>query len=215
MKRVFTTGQVAQICQVSPATVARWFDSGRLQGYRIPGSQDRRIVRESLLQFLAENGLPAQPLDSVEPDPGESPPSGEDGERTQQEMNRAAALRLEQRRRALLLASLSAGPEDVPVWNRPESRGPDAADVGANLGVPVVSRDDPLVKNAFTSGQVARLCRVAPRTVSKWFDSGRLQGVRIRTSGQRRVPRATLIQFLQENNMPLGELQDSAGGPQP
>ena len=47
MKKVFTTGQVAKICQVAPRTVSKWFDSGRLKGYRIPGSQDRRIPRES------------------------------------------------------------------------------------------------------------------------------------------------------------------------
>src|SRR5947207_1217774 len=43
MKKVFTTGQVAKICKVAPRTVSKWFDSGRLRGYRIPGSQDRRI----------------------------------------------------------------------------------------------------------------------------------------------------------------------------
>ena len=41
MKKVFTTGQVAKICKVAPRTVSKWFDSGRLKGYRIPGSQDR------------------------------------------------------------------------------------------------------------------------------------------------------------------------------
>ena len=45
MKKVFTTGQVAKICKVAPRTVSKWFDSGRLRGYRIPGSQDRRIPR--------------------------------------------------------------------------------------------------------------------------------------------------------------------------
>lgn len=56
--KVFTTGQVAEICQVAPRTVSKWFDSGRLRGYRIPGSRDRRIPRESLMTFLKENGLP-------------------------------------------------------------------------------------------------------------------------------------------------------------
>ena len=42
MKKVFTTGQVAKICKVAPRTVSKWFDSGRLKGYRIPGS--RRTV---------------------------------------------------------------------------------------------------------------------------------------------------------------------------
>ena len=43
--KVFTTGQVAKICKVAPRTVSKWFDSGRLKGYRIPGSQPAyRIV---------------------------------------------------------------------------------------------------------------------------------------------------------------------------
>ena len=54
MKKVFTTGQVAKICKVAPRTVSKWFDSGRLRGYRIPGSQDRRIPREQLIKFLKE-----------------------------------------------------------------------------------------------------------------------------------------------------------------
>ena len=58
MKKVFTTGQVAKICKVAPRTVSKWFDSGRLRGYRIPGSQDRRIPREHLVRFLKEHGMP-------------------------------------------------------------------------------------------------------------------------------------------------------------
>ena len=56
--KVFTTGQVAKICKVAPRTVSKWFDSGRLKGYRIPGSQDRRIPREYLIKFLKEHGMP-------------------------------------------------------------------------------------------------------------------------------------------------------------
>jgi len=57
-KQVFTTGQVAKICQVAPRTVSKWFDSGKLRGYRIPGSQDRRIPRDQLIRFLKENNMP-------------------------------------------------------------------------------------------------------------------------------------------------------------
>lgn len=60
--RVFTTGQVAKICNVAPKTVAKWFDSGCLKGYRIPGSQDRRIPVENLLKFMTENDFPTQAL---------------------------------------------------------------------------------------------------------------------------------------------------------
>ena len=61
--KVFTTGQVAKICKVAPRTVSKWFDSGRLKGYRIPGSQDRRIPREYLIKFLREHGMPMGDLE--------------------------------------------------------------------------------------------------------------------------------------------------------
>jgi len=61
--KVYTTGQVAKICKVAPRTVSKWFDSGRLKGYRIPGSQDRRIPREYLIRFLKEHGMPLGELE--------------------------------------------------------------------------------------------------------------------------------------------------------
>ena len=63
MKTIFTTGQVAKVCKVAPRTVSKWFDSGRLRGYRIPGSQDRRIPREHLIRFLKEHGMPLGELE--------------------------------------------------------------------------------------------------------------------------------------------------------
>lgn len=63
MKKVYTTGQVAKICQVAPRTVSKWFDTGKLRGYRIPGSQDRRIPREALIRFLKENKMPLGALE--------------------------------------------------------------------------------------------------------------------------------------------------------
>jgi excisionase family DNA binding protein len=63
MRKVFTTGQVAKICKVAPRTVSKWFDSGRLRGYRIPGSQDRRIPRDNLIRFLKEHGMPLGELE--------------------------------------------------------------------------------------------------------------------------------------------------------
>ena len=64
MRTVFTTGMVAKICQVAPRTVSKWFDSGRLKGYRIPGSKDRRIPRANLIQFLKEHGMPLGELEN-------------------------------------------------------------------------------------------------------------------------------------------------------
>ncbi|MFQ5463841.1 MAG: response regulator [Phycisphaerae bacterium] len=57
-KTVFTTGEVAQICKVSQQTVIRCFDSGRLDGFRVPGSRFRRIPRDSLISFMKGNGIP-------------------------------------------------------------------------------------------------------------------------------------------------------------
>jgi len=62
-RRIFTTGQVATICGASCRTVSNWIDSGKLKGYRIPGSQDRRIERLSLVAFLIENAMPTYGLE--------------------------------------------------------------------------------------------------------------------------------------------------------
>ncbi len=56
--KCYTTGQIAKICQVAPRTVSKWFDAGRLGGYRIPGSMDRRVPRNELIRFLRENDMP-------------------------------------------------------------------------------------------------------------------------------------------------------------
>src|SRR5262245_30435323 len=66
MKKVFTTGQVAKICKVAPRTASKWFDSGRLKGYRIPGSQDRRIPRAQLIKFLEQHRMPLVELEEEE-----------------------------------------------------------------------------------------------------------------------------------------------------
>ena len=63
---VYTTGEVAQICQVAPRTVSKWFDTGRLKGYRIPGSLDRRIPRDSLIEFMRSHGMPLGELGTVQ-----------------------------------------------------------------------------------------------------------------------------------------------------
>ncbi len=63
-KEVFTTGEVAQICKVSQQTVIRCFDSGRLKGFRVPGSRFRRIPRDSLIAFMKNNGIPLNHLDN-------------------------------------------------------------------------------------------------------------------------------------------------------
>lgn len=65
-------------------------------------------------------------------------------------------------------------------------------------------------KDVLTTGEVARICNVAPRTVSKWFDSGALRGYRIPGSKDRRIPLAQLIRFMKLHNMPLNGLMTGA-----
>lgn len=64
MKSVYTTGDVARICNISQQTVIRCFDSGRLRGFRVPGSRFRRIPHDQLVHFMRENRIPADRLDS-------------------------------------------------------------------------------------------------------------------------------------------------------
>ena len=62
-KDILTTGEVATICNVAPRTVSKWFDSGQLRGYRIPGSKDRRIPLNALIKFMKAHNIP---LDGVQ-----------------------------------------------------------------------------------------------------------------------------------------------------
>jgi excisionase family DNA binding protein len=62
IKDVLTTGEVAKICNVAPRTVSKWFDSGALHGYRIPGSKDRRIPLNQLIRFMKQHGMPLNGL---------------------------------------------------------------------------------------------------------------------------------------------------------
>lgn len=61
-KNVLTTGDVAKICNVAPRTVSKWFDSGQLKGYRIPGSKDRRIPLNELVRFMKAHNMPTGAL---------------------------------------------------------------------------------------------------------------------------------------------------------
>jgi len=64
MKTVFTTGEAADVCKVSQQTIIRCFDSGRLKGFRVPGSRFRRIPRDALIAFMKDNNIPVDALDS-------------------------------------------------------------------------------------------------------------------------------------------------------
>ncbi len=62
-KKIFTTGEAAEVCKVSQQTIIRCFDSGRLSGFRVPGSKFRRIPRDELVRFMQQNGIPVTTIE--------------------------------------------------------------------------------------------------------------------------------------------------------
>ena len=63
-KPVYTTGEAADICNLSQQTIIRCFDNGQLEGFRVPGSKFRRIPRNKLVQFMQENNIPMNGMEN-------------------------------------------------------------------------------------------------------------------------------------------------------
>jgi len=59
--------------------------------------------------------------------------------------------------------------------------------------------------NVLTTGEVARICNVAHRTVSKWFDKGLLKGYRLPLSKNRRIRPTELRAFMKKYGIPYEE----------
>ena len=57
-RTVLTTGMVASICKVASRTVSKWVDAGHIEGYRIPGSKDRRVNVKILVDFMKKTNIP-------------------------------------------------------------------------------------------------------------------------------------------------------------
>ena len=57
------------------------------------------------------------------------------------------------------------------------------------------------MKTILTTGKAAKVMGVAPRTVSKLFDSGELKGFRIPNSNDRRIESHSVVAFLVTNGM--------------
>jgi len=63
------------------------------------------------------------------------------------------------------------------------------------------------MKELFTTGEAAKICKVSQQTIIRCFDAGRLEGFRIPGSRFRRIPRQSLIKFMKENNIPLDGIE--------
>lgn len=59
-KQSFSTSEVARFCHVTPDTIRKWAEAGRIPVFKTPGGH-RRIRRDDLLQFLTDNGIPVPP----------------------------------------------------------------------------------------------------------------------------------------------------------
>jgi excisionase family DNA binding protein len=57
------------------------------------------------------------------------------------------------------------------------------------------------MKNVFTTGEAAKLCRVSQQTIIRWTDAGKLKHFRITGSTHRRITREQLAAFAGENGM--------------
>ncbi len=63
------------------------------------------------------------------------------------------------------------------------------------------------MKDLFTTGEAADVCKVSQQTIIRCFDAGRLEGFLIPGSKFRRIPRQNLVKFMKENNIPFDSLE--------
>ncbi len=62
------------------------------------------------------------------------------------------------------------------------------------------------MKDVYSTGEAAKICRVSQQTIIRCFDSGRLKGFYVPGSRFRRIPRESLVKFMKENGIPLTNL---------
>lgn len=63
-----------------------------------------------------------------------------------------------------------------------------------------------IMKEVYSTGEAAKICRVSQQTVIRCFDGGKLQGFYVPGSRFRRIPRDALVKFMKENGIPLSNL---------
>jgi excisionase family DNA binding protein len=63
------------------------------------------------------------------------------------------------------------------------------------------------MKDLFTTGEAAEICKVSQQTIIRCFDAGRLEGFRVPGSRFRRIPRKNLVRFMQDNKIPLDTIE--------
>jgi excisionase family DNA binding protein len=67
------------------------------------------------------------------------------------------------------------------------------------------------MKDVFTTGEAAKICRVSQQTIIRSFDKGILGGYRVPNSRFRRIPRNDLIMYMTTYRIPMDRLEEKNG----
>ncbi len=63
------------------------------------------------------------------------------------------------------------------------------------------------MKQVYTTGEAAKICKVSQQTIIRCFDNGQLKGFRVPGSRFRRIPRDMLYKFMKDNGIPTDALE--------
>ena len=87
-KRFLTTGAAAELCGCSQQSIIRAIDTGKLEGFRVPGSKFRRVARQTLYAYMRANRIP---VDLADPQWGGFRPEAQPQEATDENQVRNTA----------------------------------------------------------------------------------------------------------------------------
>ena len=62
------------------------------------------------------------------------------------------------------------------------------------------------MKEVYSTGEAAKICRVSQQPIIRCFDAGKLQGFYVPGSRFRRIPRESLLEFMKAHEIPLDHL---------
>lgn len=63
------------------------------------------------------------------------------------------------------------------------------------------------MKESFTTGEVARICRIAPKTVINYCEAGKIRNLKSPITNYRRIPRDSLLEFMRTFGIPDTEIE--------
>ena len=63
------------------------------------------------------------------------------------------------------------------------------------------------LKDHYTTGEAAKICKCSQQTIIRCFDNGQLKGHRVPGSRFRRIPREYLLAFIREHGLPTDSLE--------